>query len=182
MLWPPVARQDSLTRRMPKLSENWSERRRTWAPRIAAVLYGVIAIMMVDLAVSPDRLTYVDATNGVLLVGIAMTLTRLFVRIVTREAEIGTHLPMKEWGAATLDSVLVMLFPALAASVIACAALATTKWTMLLNVILYFGVVAIFIIGFMSSYILDRNIRLGLTRGAFWALLALALVAIRKSA
>ena len=111
-----------------------------------------------------------------------MTMTRLFVRIVTREAEIGTHLPAKEWAATTLDSVLVMLFPAFAASVIAAAALATTKWTILLNVILYFGVVAIFAIGFTSSYILDRNVRLGLTRGAFSALLALALVAIRKSA
>jgi hypothetical protein len=71
------------------------------APRIASVLYGVIAIMTVDLAVQPDRLRYSEAVLGVLLVGLAMAMTRLFVRVVTKEAEIGAHLPMKE--SATAD-------------------------------------------------------------------------------
>ena len=67
------------------------------APRIASVLYGVIAIMTVDLAVQPDRLRYSEAVLGVLLIGLAMAMTRLFVRVVTKEAEIGAHLPIKEF-------------------------------------------------------------------------------------
>lgn len=43
------------------------------APRIASVLYGVIAIMTADLIVEPDRLKYAESTWGVLLIGLAMT-------------------------------------------------------------------------------------------------------------
>ena len=45
------------------------------APRIASVLYGVIAIMTADLIVEPDRLKYAESTWGVLLIGLAMTLS-----------------------------------------------------------------------------------------------------------
>jgi hypothetical protein len=45
------------------------------APRIASILYGVIAIMTVDLAVEPDRLRYFEAVLGVLLIGLAQEFT-----------------------------------------------------------------------------------------------------------
>lgn len=152
------------------------------APRIASVLYGVIAIMAVDLAVQPDRLRYSEAVLGVLLIGLAMAMTRLFVRVVTKEAEIGAHLPMKESATLVCESMLVMLFPSIASLLILLAAWTTTRWPLLLDLILYFGVVAVFVIGFSSSYVLDRNIRLGLARGAAWVLMALALVAVKKLA
>ncbi len=152
------------------------------APRIASVLYGVIAIMTVDLAVQPDRLRYFDAVLGVLLIGLAMAMTRLFVRVITKEAEIGAHLPIGESATLLRESMLVMLFPSITALLILLAAWTTTRWPVLLDIILYFGVVAVFAIGFSSSYVLDRNIRLGLSRGAVWVLLALTLVAVKKLA
>ena len=83
---------------MPDSSANWSEQRRAMSPRIASVLYGVIAIMTVDIVVEVDRLKYAESTWDVLLIGLAMTITRIFIRVVTREAEIGAHLRMKEYG------------------------------------------------------------------------------------
>lgn len=167
---------------MTAASANWSEQRRAAAPLIASVLYGVIAIMTVDLAVQPDRLRYSDAVLGVLLIGLAMAMTRLFVRVVTKEAEIGAHLPMKESGTLMRESMLVMLFPGATALLILLGAWTTTGWLVLLDIILYFGVVAVFAIGFSSSYVLDRDIRLGLTRGAVWVVMALVLVAVKKLA
>ncbi len=138
--------------------------------------------MTVDLAVQPDRLRYFDAVLGVLLIGLAMAMTRLFVRVVTKEAERGAHLPMKETGALIRESMLVMLFPSATAVLIGLGAWTTTKWLILLDIILYFGVVVVFAIGFLSSYVLDRDIRLGLKRGAVWVAMALVLVAIKKLA
>ena len=119
---------------------------------------------------------------GVLLIGLAMAMTRLFVRLVTKEAEIGSHLPIKESGALLREAMLVMLFPAATALLIVAGAWTTTRWPILLDIILYFGALAVFVIGFSSSYVLDRNIRLGLTRGAVWVVMALMLVAIKKLA
>jgi hypothetical protein len=136
--------------------------------------------MTVDLAVQPDRLRYTEAILGVLLVGLAMALTRLFVRVVTKEAEIGSHLSMKEAAVLLREALLVMLFPGATAFLIAVGAWTTTRWPILLDTILYFGGVAVFVIGFSSSYVLDRNIRLGLTRGALWVLMVLVLVGVKK--
>ncbi len=129
-------------------SAHWSEQRRAIAPVIASVLYGVVAIMTVDLAVQPDRLRYTEAILGVLLVGLAMALTRLFVRVVTKEAEIGSHLSMKEVAVLLREALLVMLFPGATAFLIAVGAWTTTRWPILLDTILYFGGVAVFVIGF----------------------------------
>jgi len=168
---------------MAKSSENWSERRRIWAPRIASILYGVIAVISVDLALqSGERVDYVDAATYVLLLGLAMTLTRAFVRAVTREAEIGAHLSIRDFGALVRDSLLVMVFPLITAAEIIAAALATTQWPVLLDIVLYEGIAAVFVIGFLSSYILDRDIRLGLTRGAMWVIFTVAVVLIKKLA
>jgi hypothetical protein len=165
---------------MAESSANWSEQRRVMAPRIASVLYGVVAIMTVDLVVEPDRLKYAESTWGVLLIGLAMTITRIFVRVVTREAEIGAHLSMNEYGAIARDSMLVMLFPVVTALLIVGAGLATTRWVFLLEIILYLSAAAVFLIGFLSRYILDRDIRLALLRGAVWVFMTLVLVAVKK--
>ena len=111
-----------------------------------------------------------------------MAMTRLFVRVVTKEAETGAHLRIKESGTLLRESMLVMLFPSITALLILLAAWTTTRWLILLDIILYFGVAAVFVIGFSSSYVLDRGIRLGLTRGAIWVLMSLALVGIKKFA
>jgi hypothetical protein len=168
---------------MAKSSENWSERRRTMAPRVTSVLYGVIAVISVDLAYQPgERADYGEAAWYILLLGIAMTLTRAFVTMVSKESEIGAHLPVSGYVTIVLDSMLVMVFPVVTDLVIGAAALSTAKWPMLLNVVLYFGILAVFLVGFLSSYILDRNIRLGLTRGFAWAIFIAALVALKKLA
>jgi len=166
---------------MPKSSENWSEQRRIMAPRVASILYGVIAIITIDLAVDPvDRPHYGETAFYVLLVGVAMTMTRIFVELVTKEAEIGAHLSVRTSSEIVRDASLVMLFPVLTAVLIVGAALATARWTMLLDIVLYFGIAAVFLIGFLSSYILDRAIGLGLRRGGAWVVLLLALVAVKK--
>ncbi len=152
------------------------------APRIASVLYGVIAIMTVDLAVDPGQLRYSEAVLGVLLIGLAMAMTRLFVRVVTKEAETGAHLRIEESAALLRESMLVMVFPGITAVLILSAAWVTARWVILLDVILYFGVAAVFVIGFSSSYVLDRGLRRGLTRGVVWVLMSLALVGIKKLA
>jgi hypothetical protein len=84
---------------------NWSEQRRATVPLIASVLYGVVAVMTVDLAAQPERLSYSDAVLGALLIGLATAMTRLFVRVVTKEAEIGAHLPIKETGVHARHAV-----------------------------------------------------------------------------
>jgi len=47
---------------MAKSSSNWSEQRRVMAPRIASVLYRVIAMTM-DLIVETDMLKYAESTG-----------------------------------------------------------------------------------------------------------------------
>lgn len=166
---------------MRKSSENWSEQRRVMAPRIASILYGVIAIITVDLAVDPaDRPHYGETALYVLLVGIAMTMTLIFVKLVAKEAEVGAHLSIRTSGEIVRDASLVMAFPMLTAVEIVAAAMATARWPTLLDLILYEGFAAVFLIGFLSSYILERNIKLGLQRGGTWLVLLLALVAVKK--
>jgi len=151
------------------------------APRVASVLYGVIAIITVDLAVDPaDRPHYGETAFYVLLVGVAMTMTRIFVELVTKEAEVGAHLSIRTSGEIVRDASLVMVFPVLTAVEIVGAALATARWPTLLDFVLYTGFAAVFLIGFLSSYILDRDMGLALRRGGAWLVLLLALVAVKK--
>ena len=164
---------------MAKSTENWSDQRRIWAQRIASALTGVIAIMTADLAVQHNKLGYVEVELGVLLIGFAMTVTRVFIRIVTKEAEIGAHLPIAVAGAMVRDSLFVMLFPVISALLIVAAALTNMQWTILLDVVLYFGTLTVFAIGFHSSYVLDRKFRPALSRGGLWTILCLVLLAAR---
>ena len=164
---------------MSKSTENWSDQRRIWAQRIASALTGVIAIMTADLAVQHNKLGYVEVELGVLLIGFAMTVTRVFIRIVTKEAEIGARLPIAVAGAMVRDSLFVMLFPVISALLIVAAALTNMQWTILLDVVLYFGTLTVFAIGFHSSYVLDRKFRPALSRGGLWTILCLVLLAAR---
>jgi len=109
-----------------------------------------------------------------------MTMTLIFVKLVAKEAEVGAHLSIRTSGEIVRDASLVMAFPMLTAVEIVAAAMATARWPTLLDLILYEGFAAVFLIGFLSSYILERNIKLGLQRGGTWLVLLLALVAVKK--
>jgi hypothetical protein len=163
-------------------SESWSAQRRITAQRVAAILYGVIGIMTAELSVQEGEFGYAESVLGALLVGLAMMVTRIFIEVVKKETEIGAHLPLRKSGAIVRDSALVMLFPAVAALVVMIAALITAKWSLVLNLLLYLGMATVFVVGFLSSYVLDRAIWLALVRGAGWLLLSLVLVVAKKLA
>lgn len=161
---------------------NWSKRRQATAQRVSAILYGVVAIMTADLSVQPGRFSYAEAAVGALLVGFAMFATRVFVEVIKKETEIGAHLPIHKAGAIIADALLVMLFPIVTALLIVEAALVTARWTVLIDVVLYLGMVMVFAVGFLSSYILDRAVRPALLRGLGWLALSAILVAAESLA
>ena len=163
-----------------KSCENWSQQRRIAAQHVASVLYGVIAIMTADLAAQPGKFGYTEAGLGVLLIGLAMTITRLFVKVVIKETELGAHLSVAEFAALMRDSLWVMLFPVITVALIIVGALATAEWKALLDDILYVGMGTVFAIGFLSSYILDRVFRLALRRAFAWLLLSVIIVAAKR--
>ena len=111
-----------------------------------------------------------------------MTVTRIFIELVKKETETGAHLSIGKSGAIVRDSVLVMLFPAMTALMVVVAALITAKWSVLLDVLLYFGMATVFVVGFLSSHVLDREIRPALLRGVGWLLLSLVLVVAKNLA
>ena len=111
-----------------------------------------------------------------------MTVTRIFIELVKKETEIGAHLSIVKSGAIVRDSMLVMLFPAMTALLVVVAALTTAKWSILLDVLLYLSMATVFVVGFLSSYVLDREIRPALLRGVSWLLLSLVLVVAKNLA
>ena len=163
-------------------SQSWSQQRRTTAQRISATLYGVVAIMSAELAVKPGAYDYAEVAVGALLVGLAVTATKIFVELVKKETEIGAHLPVGKVGAIVRDSLMVLLFPLAVAVAIMVAALITARWVELLDLILYCGMATVFAIGFLSSYILDDEVRPAATRGVLWLLLSVVLVVAKKLA
>ena len=165
-----------------KSSENWSQQRRAAAQHVASVLYGVIAIMTADLAAQPGKFGYTEVGLGILLIGLAMMITRLFVKVVIKETELGAHLSVAEFVALMRDSLWVMLFPVITVALIIVGALATAEWKALLDDILYVGMGTVFAIGFLSSYILDRVFRLALRRAFAWLLLSVVIVAAKNLA
>jgi len=163
-------------------TESWSVQRRLTAQRVAAILYGVISIMTAELSVQGGEFGYTETALGALLVGFAMTVTRIFIELVKKETEIGAHLSIGKSGSIVRDSMLVMLFPAMTALLVVVAALTTAKWSILLDVLLYLSMVTVFVVGFLSSYVLDREIRPALLRGVSWLLLSLVLVVAKNLA
>ena len=165
-----------------KSSENWSQQRRIAAQDVASVLYGVIAIMTADLAAQPGKFGYIEAGLGVLLIGLAMTITRFFVKVVTKETELGAHLSVAELVPVMRDSLWVMLFPVITMALIILGALATAGWKVLLDDILYVGMATVFVIGFLSSYMLNQEFRPALRRAFAWLLLSVIIVAAKALA
>lgn len=98
------------------------------------------------------------------------------------ESEIGSHLPLRGARGTALDSLLVMLFPAATALLIVVAALMTARWTVLIDLMLYLGMAAVFATGFFSSYVLDRAAVPALRRALLWLLLRIAFVAAKSLA
>jgi hypothetical protein len=119
--------------------------------------------MTADLAVQHDKLGYVEVELGVLLIGFAMTVTRIFFRIVTKEAEIGAHLPIAVAGATVRVSLFVMLFPVISALLIVVAALTNMQWRSC-SMVLYLGTLTVFASAFFC-HVLDREIWPVLSRG-----------------
>jgi hypothetical protein len=165
-----------------KSSEDWSRRRRIAAQNVASILYGVITIMTADLAVKSGKFGYIETGLGALIIGLTMTTTRLFVKVVAKETEVGAHLSIAEFAAITRESLWVMLFPAISVSLIIVGALATTEWQVLLDDILYVGMATVFVIGFLSSYILNREFWPALRRASAWLLLSVVIVVAKSFA
>jgi hypothetical protein len=164
---------------MAKSTENWSKQRRIAAQRIAAVLYGVIAIMTAELAVQPSEFGYAETALGAFLAGLAMTVTRIFVEVVKKETELGSHLNVAKTAIVMGDALWVMSFPALTALMILIGALIKTRPGVLLDVVFYLSIASVFVIGFVSSYVLDRKLGPALVRGGGWLVLGLILLAAK---
>jgi hypothetical protein len=167
---------------MMHLGESWSKQCQVAAQRVSAILYGVIAIMTAELSVRGSEFGHLETALGALLIGVAMMVTRIFVEVVKKETEIGAHLPLAKAGAIVLDSLLVMVFPAVTAVLILLAAVTTEGWAALLDSILYLGTATVFATGFLSSYVLDGALRPAFTRALLWLVLSIALVAAKKLA
>ncbi len=165
---------------MTQKIEHWSKPRQAVAQRISATLYGIVGIMTAELPLQPGEFGYAEAAVGALFVGFAMYVAHVFVILVKGESEIGSHLPLRGARGIVLDSLLVMLFPAATALEIVVAALTTTRWTVLLDFVLYLGMAAVFLTGFFSSYVLDRAVLPALRRALVWLLLSVAFVAAKK--
>jgi hypothetical protein len=165
---------------MAQLTEHWSKPRQAVAQRISATLYGIVGIMTAELPLQPGEFGYAETAIGALFVGLAMYVAHVFVILVKVESEIGSHLPLRGARGIMFDSLLVMLFPAATALEIVVAALTTTRWTVLLDFVLYLGMAAVFATGFFSSYVLDHAVLPALRRGLVWLLLSVAFVAAKK--
>lgn len=103
---------------MPHATPEWSEQRRHAANLVACVLYGVIAIMTVELAIDPGRFRYLEGAAAALVVGAVIAMTRFVVEVVKKETETGTHLPLARMAVLLWESWLVLAFPALVAAII----------------------------------------------------------------
>jgi hypothetical protein len=73
-----------------------------------------------------------------------------------------------------------MQFPTVTALLIIAAALSTTKWPRLLDLVLYIGEVTIFATGFLSSYLRDGAVGPALLRGIGWMVLSLILIVAKN--
>ncbi len=156
--------------------------REKFARRVAAILYGVTAIASAELAVTPEIYPYPEASFGAVLVGVAMTLTRIFVEVVKKETKTGKHLSIHDYCTVVRESMWVMAFPLVVALAILVAGATTARWVVLIDALFYLGVATVFAIGFVSSYILDKAVGRAMYRGVGWLLLSLVLVIAKKSA
>lgn len=160
--------------------EPWSKPRQAVAQRISATLYGIVGIMTAELPLQPGEFGYAETALGAMLVGFAMYVAHVFVILVKVESEIGSHLPLRGAKGIAFDSLFVLAFPGVTTLLIVVAARTTTRWTVLLDLVLYLGMVAVFATGFFSSYVLDRAVGPALRRALLWMLLSVAFVAAKS--
>jgi hypothetical protein len=154
---------------------SWSEPRRKLAAAVASVLYGVIAIMSADLAYEPGRASRFAVAVGALLVGLAMALTHLFVNLVEDETRLGAHLEAGGFRAILQSSMWVMAFPIVVALLVLAGQFIGLRPGMLADLLPYFSVATVTVLGFGSSYARDRKMAPALMRGVSWTLLSLVL-------
>ena len=158
----------------------WSKHRKGFANGVASVLYGVVAIMSAELGLQPGKLTASEVACGAFLVGLAMALTRMFVEIVKRETEQGSHIGITEAQSLLGSSLLVMAFPACVSILALLGVPAGVRAGALADVVPYVSMVTVLVLGFGSSYALDRAMKPALWRGASWTLLCLVLFAAKQ--
>jgi hypothetical protein len=156
-------------------AQGWSRIRRRFASGVASVLYGVIAIMSAELTYRPGMASRYAVAAGALLVGFAMSLTHLFVELVNTETRHGAHVRGREAGELLRSSLLVMAFPAGVAALVLVAQFLGLEPGALAHLLPYISVATVLVLGFGSSFILDRRPLPALTRGITWTLLSLVL-------
>jgi len=164
---------------LPRKSAAWSAQRRDLAQRIASIVYGVIAVTTTDLVVQPDNFRYREAVEGALLIGLAMMVTRMFVahrHARSRDPEASADRPGRR-DPERFDAGDAV--SGIGGGCLAAASFTAIRPIMLLDVIFYAGIASIFAIGFLSRYILDRQLWLALLRGAQWTILSLILLAAK---
>jgi hypothetical protein len=164
---------------MAHATPEWSEQRRHAANLVACVLYGVIAIMTVELAIDPGRFRYLEGAAAALVVGAVIAMTRFVVEVVKKETETGTHLPLVKMASLFWESWLVLAFPALVAAIIVVSGALGMRVPALLDSVFYLGIAAVFLLGLGSSYVLDGRLGHALRRGLSWTVLSLILSAIK---
>jgi hypothetical protein len=142
----------------------------------------VVGIMSADLAIKANTYEFSELVVGDLVVGGAVMLLKIFYEIVRTETETGTHLRLNELAAISREAIFVMAFPIVAAVLIMLDAVLAGGQGVLLDIILYFGVTTIFVIGFYTSYSIDGVIMLALRRGIVWAVLGALIVITKKMA
>ena len=163
-------------------TSSWSEPRKKLATAVASVLYGVIAIMSADLAYEPGRASRYALAVGAVLVGLAMALTHLFVNLVEDETRRGSHLEPDGFRAILRSSLWVMAFPIVVALLILAGQFIGLRTGLLADLLPYFSVATVTVLGFGSSYALGGKWAPALMRGVSWTLLSLVLFAAKQLA
>jgi hypothetical protein len=163
-----------------EVTPDWSLERKKLANGVASVLYGVIAIMTAELAYEPGVAAAQTVAAGVLLVGFAMALTRMFVELVKSETERGAHIGFKEARTLLRSSILVLAFPGAVAALVLIGQLLGLPRGAVAQATPYFSVATVMVLGFGSSYVLDRKPGPAVMRGLCWTLLSLVLFAAKQ--
>ncbi len=160
----------------------WSPSRRKLANAVASVLYGVIAIMSADLAYEPGRASRFAVATGAFLVGLAMALTYLFVHLVEDETRTGSHLEPEGFWPIFYSALWVMVFPTVVTVLVLLGQFIGLRSGLLADMLPYFSVVTVTMLGFGSSYALNGQLAPALTRGVSWTLLSLVLFVAKELA
>lgn len=155
----------------------WSQSRKTTANRLASIIYGSIATMTADLGIKATDYTGMSLSGGLAAVTAAAIFTKFFLEIVKRETETGHHLPAGESWATFIEALYVAPLPFVGILIFALSpkiAVPLAHWAVST---IAFGTLGVS--GFLSSYLLDSSIRIGLTRAVLWFGLGAMLLALK---